>query len=473
MSLRAKRTIVCAVAALVLAALTAPAGASAAPTCTGTTSYAVTGGVPVHLTADCTGSGSLSYTIVSGPSHGQFTDLVPGSLTYTADRCWNSTDGFQFNVTDSTGTTLRTVDFTVTPASDCGPNNPPVCQSSELAVAVDGVLPLGLGSCSDPDNDPLSVYSFTSPSLGTFGPPAGGKPFSYHATTGQPGQWDQFTYRVSDGQGHVSDPATVRILILPSGATPQSLPAGGGVYTTPDPPSDANPVQTSIASPNGGTVGVFSEPHAAAESAPTGFTFFGQHLEIAAPLATAANPLVLSFTLNTADPSRIAVFRDGTEITSSCSTAVLPAASPDPCADVTVIDGFATVTVRASHASSWDFGLRKFAYSGFFSPVNNGSVLNLAQAGSTVPVKFSLTGDQGLGVVAGGYPRSQAIACDSTAPVDGVDATASPGSSVLSYDAVLDRYQYNWKTAGTWTGCRQFVLRLSDGTVHRANFRFR
>jgi hypothetical protein len=56
-----------------------------------------------------------------------------------------------------------------------------------------------------------------------------------------------------------------------------------------------------------------------------------------------------------------------------------------------------------------------------------------------------------------GYPKSEVIACDSTAPVDGVEETVTAGSSGLSYGASLDEYRYVWKTShgrepvGSWS----------------------
>jgi hypothetical protein len=46
------------------------------------------------------------------------------------------------------------------------------------------------------------------------------------------------------------------------------------------------------------------------------------------------------------------------------------------------------------------------------------------------------------------------------------------GSSSLSYDAATDRYNYVWKTDKAWAGtCRQLVMKLTDGTEYKANFR--
>ena len=89
------------------------------------------------------------------------------------------------------------------------------------------------------------------------------------------------------------------------------------------------------------------------------------------------------------------------------------------------------------HAFSvvYDFG-------GFFIPVDNPDVLNRVQAGSVVPAKFGLSGDQGLDVFAQGYPRSQRIGCDSLAPIDTIEQTVSAGESGLTYDAATDQYSY-------------------------------
>ena len=89
-------------------------------------------------------------------------------------------------------------------------------------------------------------------------------------------------------------------------------------------------------------------------------------------------------------------------------------------------------------------------------------------------MKFSLAGDRGLDVLAEGHPRSQQVACDSSAEVDGIEETVGPGDSALSYDGETDRYQYVWQTSDAWAGtCRQLVVKLRDGSAHRAVFKFR
>jgi hypothetical protein len=119
-----------------------------------------------------------------------------------------------------------------------------------------------------------------------------------------------------------------------------------------------------------------------------------------------------------------------------------------------------------AHAVVYNFG-------GFFQPVDNLPTFNLVKAGSAIPVKFSLGGYHGLSIFDTGYPKSQVIACDSTAPVDGIEETVNAGSSSLSYDATTGQYVYVWKTDKLWANsCRQLVVKLNDGSFHRANFSF-
>ena len=61
-----------------------------------------------------------------------------------------------------------------------------------------------------------------------------------------------------------------------------------------------------------------------------------------------------------------------------------------------------------------------YDFGGFFSPVDNPDVLNRAKAGSAIPVKFSLGGDQGLDIFAeadgSSFPKSGSIAATPRIP---------------------------------------------------------
>lgn len=150
---------------------------------------------------------------------------------------------------------------------------------------------------------------------------------------------------------------------------------------------------------------------------------------------------------------------------------------PDGTVEVTVLAGIVTVTVRGEsetietgEAATFPGG---FQFTGFVAPVQNAPAVNVATAGSTVPVKFSLGGAFGLQVLAPGSPQSQPVVCSTLEPIaPGVAAgTTGPG---LAYDEETGLYTFLWRTERAWAGsCRQFTLTLSDGTTATAQFRFR
>jgi hypothetical protein len=97
----------------------------------------------------------------------------------------------------------------------------------------------------------------------------------------------------------------------------------------------------------------------------------------------------------------------------------------------------------------------------------------VVKAGSGIPLKFSLRGDQGLDIVAFGYPASYGVDCNTSAPLDTVEQTVTAGASSLSYDAEVDQYVYVWKSDKAWAGtCRRLDVTLIDGTPHIAHFKF-
>ena len=112
-----------------------------------------------------------------------------------------------------------------------------------------------------------------------------------------------------------------------------------------------------------------------------------------------------------------------------------------------------------------------YQFSGFFSPVDNLPTRNLAKAGTSVPVKFSLGGDQGLGVVAVGY--LEFYPCNPADDIDPVEETSTANNG-LTYNPFTDQYTYVWKTNKGWSGkCGLFTLQLDDNSVHTADFQFK
>lgn len=112
-----------------------------------------------------------------------------------------------------------------------------------------------------------------------------------------------------------------------------------------------------------------------------------------------------------------------------------------------------------------------YDFRGFFQPVDMDKT-NVAKAGSSIPIKFSLNGYQGMDIIAAGYPTFTITGGSVTG--DAVEETVTAGGSTLSYDPVADQYVYVWKTDKAWAGkSGTFTLRLADGTDHTAKFSFK
>jgi len=115
-----------------------------------------------------------------------------------------------------------------------------------------------------------------------------------------------------------------------------------------------------------------------------------------------------------------------------------------------------------------------YSFAGFFQPVENLPTINVATAGSSIPIKFSLSGNHGSNIFMPGSPVSGTVPCGSTELISNIDETVSAGSSSLTYEPSTDRYIYVWKTDKRWKGtCRQLMVVLADGNIYAANFRFK
>ena len=111
-----------------------------------------------------------------------------------------------------------------------------------------------------------------------------------------------------------------------------------------------------------------------------------------------------------------------------------------------------------------------YDFGGPYPPVAAG--LNAVKAGQAVPLKFSLAGDQGMDVLTAAF--SQPVACDTLEPIGGMAPAEWAGQSGLSYDPETGWYSVVWKTEKAWAGtCRALMLKLIDGTEHKAYFQFK
>ena len=259
------------------------------------------------------------------------------------------------------------------------------------------------------------------------------------------------------------------------------VPDGGSATTDPEADGAApdDPVETTVDLPAGMAGGITIAERPDAAPPPFGYAFAGQAVEIYAPLATAANPIVLTFLVDETVPlpDPVVVFRNGVPV-ADCAVAdpgTDPSAVPDPCVLTRLPSGDdLAITVRTSATSLWRVGsMVPYDFAGFFSPVDMGGVLNRVNSGSAVPMKFSLGGNRGLGIFAAGSPSSAGATCGD-APVDPIEQTVTAGGSSLQYDAGSDRYTYVWKTQKAWAGtCRTFRMTFTDGSTAQAAFQFK
>jgi hypothetical protein len=115
----------------------------------------------------------------------------------------------------------------------------------------------------------------------------------------------------------------------------------------------------------------------------------------------------------------------------------------------------------------WVTPLWGYRFAGFFQPIDNTPTVNVAKAGSAIPVKFGLGGNQGLDILRAGFPQVTTVPCSANAPLDVIETTVTAGVSSLQYDSTADQYTYIWKTAANSAGtCARFDLGLNDGSTY-------
>jgi hypothetical protein len=193
------------------------------------------------------------------------------------------------------------------------------------------------------------------------------------------------------------------------------------------------------------------------------------------PVLVLPDNIVTHLALNSTDITKVVTFT--VNATDNCDSSPTVVASPASGSAFPI--GITTVNVTGTDASGnsaeGSFTVTVlYNFAGFFQPVDNLPTINLATAGQSIPIKFSLSGNKGVNIFAQGYPASQTIPCTGGTSTDPIEETATAGSSTLTYDPLSDRYQYVWKTEKSWRGtCRQLMVKLKDGSSHVAWFQFR
>ncbi|OIN04759.1 Ig-like domain-containing protein [Oceanisphaera psychrotolerans] len=144
------------------------------------------------------------------------------SLVYTPANGFVGSDSFTYTVTDGTSTSApATVTVTVNEA-----NQPPVAVDDSASVKLSSSLTIDvLGNDSDPDNDALTISSFSQGSKGTVTLSAAGDQLVYNSGNKRGG--DTVNYTISDGHGHTAT-ATLSINISPKGQSDGGDSGDGG-----------------------------------------------------------------------------------------------------------------------------------------------------------------------------------------------------------------------------------------------------
>lgn len=123
------------------------------------------------------------------------------------------------------------------------------------------------------------------------------------------------------------------------------------------------------------------------------------------------------------------------------------------------LDGVAAFDLPASCLAA--------VFGGFHPPVTGSPDVNAANAGSVVPVRFTLSGDGGALSI-----DSQPVDCLTLEPLgEAPAAPATPGGTGLEVDG--DEYHFNWQTDGAWANsCRRLTLRIPAASDAVAYFSF-
>lgn len=165
----------------------------------------------------------LTYSVVTGPSHGSLSGKAP-KLTYTPEANFNGSDSFTFNVNDGTVDGVPvTVSITVKAVND-----PPTANDVNVTTQEDTLVSITLAG-SDPDGDALSYSVVKEPSHGSLS--GSGPNLTYTPNANFNGQ-DSFLFIVNDGTVD-SAAATVSINLKAVNDPPTATYVGAKIQKNP------------------------------------------------------------------------------------------------------------------------------------------------------------------------------------------------------------------------------------------------
>jgi subtilisin family serine protease len=174
---------------------------------------------PVTLAATDADGDPLTYSVVSGPTHGVLTGTPP-NLSYTPAPNYNGPDALTFRARDAArDSNLATVSITITPVNDA-----PSALGQGLTTDEDAAKTVVL-SATDVDGDTLTYAVVGGPTNGVL---SGTAPNLEYTPSANYNGLDSFTFRASDGAAESE--ATVTLAVAAVNDAPV---AEGQTLTTP------------------------------------------------------------------------------------------------------------------------------------------------------------------------------------------------------------------------------------------------
>ena len=427
--------------------------------------------VAITLTGSDLDGDSLTFLVVSGPSHGSLSGTPP-SLTYTPAANYNGPDSFTFKVNDGTVDSVpATVSINVTPVND-----PPVVKCKNQSVSA------GAGCTADASIDDGSFDPDSGDTITLTQTPAG--PYPLGAT--------EVTLTVTDSFGAsstctatvtVKDTTPPTIITCPTEVDEDTAPGqcSATVFYTVTATDECPGVDLVCTPPSGsvfqkGTTTVVCVATDAAGNSTTASFPVTVHdnekpqLACPADITVSCDPALLvpvQFTVTASDNC------DG-QVPVVCTP---PSGSGFPIG-TTVVTCAATDSSGKTSTNSFTVTRAPLQFTGFLPPIGGADAtggsfaapLRTFKMGSSIPVKFtSACGGQ---PVLGGVHRLQVTKyADQTTAGEPIDATPQDGATSGNQFRLSDgQWHFNLDTKGTGmsNGIWLLVATLSDGSQHEA-----
>ncbi|MGH9992552.1 MAG: Ig-like domain-containing protein, partial [Nitrososphaera sp.] len=203
--------------------------------------------IAIALTADDSDSHKVSFSLQSGPEHGELgeiasTDRYSAEVSYSPGLDYNGEDSFAISVADEKGgSNTAQVSIKIIPVNDA-----PVATSGGIRTLQDQSISFSIAG-SDVDGDTLAYIITSNPDHGALSgtpPELEYEPFTnYHGS-------DEFTFKVSDG---ITDSSiatfSISVTAITNPKDPTSPSTGGDDEDTPSPAGANDELQDDAAPP--------------------------------------------------------------------------------------------------------------------------------------------------------------------------------------------------------------------------------